>query len=120
MPRSAERPTGRALVAAALLAAALSGCSDLYLDRRETVALGADDFIAVNRVTHMVDPWPPGSANRNYLVNGDKMQSAVERYRTGKIIEPKGTTTSKGFDSQGGSQSGGAAGATPVAGSSSK
>lgn len=119
MPRSAERSAGRTAMAAALLAGALSGCSDLYLDRRETIALGADDFMATNRVTHMVDPWPPASADRNYLVNGDKMQSAVERYRTGKIIEPKGTGTSKGFDSQGSNQSGGAA-ATPVAGSSSK
>jgi hypothetical protein len=81
------------LAAAVLLAAALAGCSDLYLDRRETVALGGDDFLAVNSATHMVDPWPPGSANRNIAFNGDKMQSAAERYRTGKIIQPQGLGT---------------------------
>ena len=39
------------------LGALLGGCSDIYYDRRETVALGADDHIAANRVVQMVDPW---------------------------------------------------------------
>jgi len=91
MPRSADR--SRILVTAVLMAATLAGCSDLYLDRRETIALGADDAVAINRVTHMVDPWPPGSANRNIAYNGDKMQSAAARYRTGKIIQPAGLGT---------------------------
>jgi hypothetical protein len=86
----------------------LAGCSDLYLDRRETVSLGADDAIAINRVTHMVDPWPPAAANRNLAFNGDKMQSAAERYRTGKIIQPKGLGTTSSWGRQD-TESGGAA-----------
>ena len=106
---SADTTPGRAgaLAAAALIAITLAGCSDLYYDRRETIALGADDAVAINRITHMVDPWPPQAANRNIAFNGDKMQSAAERYRTGKIIQPKGlgTTATWGRES---TESGGA------------
>jgi len=36
----------------------------------------------------MVDPWPPDSGNKNIAFNGQKMQAAQERYRTGKVIQP--------------------------------
>jgi hypothetical protein len=77
-------------------AAALGGCSstDLYLDRRETISLASGDAMASNRVTQMVDPWSPPSANRNIAFNGEKMQTASERYRTGRIIPPVNATTS--------------------------
>lgn len=108
MPRSADkRRTRGAGVTAVLIAATLAGCSDLYLDRRETIALGADDAVAINRVTHMVDPWPPAAANRNIAYNGDKMQSAAARYRTGKIIQPKGLGTTSTWK-QDASETGGA------------
>jgi hypothetical protein len=84
-------------VAAALAAgASLSGCSDIYFDRRETIALGADDAVASNRVTHMVDPWPAHSGNRNIAFNGERMQSAVQRYRENKVTVPVSATTSSG------------------------
>jgi cytochrome c oxidase assembly factor CtaG len=76
------------------LALALAGCSDIYTDRRETIALHAGDAMAANRVTHMIDPWPAHSANRNIAFNGEKMQTAHERYRTGRIIPPVNATTS--------------------------
>lgn len=72
----------------------LAGCSDIYFDRRETVVPAAGDAIAANRVTHMVDPWPPASADRNIAFNGEKMQAAVERYRYGRVIPPVNATTS--------------------------
>jgi hypothetical protein len=77
-----------------VLGAALAGCSDIYYDRRETVALHAGDAVATNRVTHMIDPWSRASANRYIAFNGEKMQTAVERYRTGKVIAPVNATTS--------------------------
>jgi hypothetical protein len=86
--------------AAAPVAVALSfaltliGCSDIYFDRRETVALHAGDAMATNRVTHMIDPWSRASANREIAFNGEKMQTAVERYRTGRVIPPVNATTS--------------------------
>jgi hypothetical protein len=107
----------RPLAVAAVLAATLAGCSsaDLYLDRRETMHLSAGDAIAANKVTHMVDPWPPASANKNIVFNGDKMQSAAERYRTGRIIQPKSPTTSDkgGAGGGGGGQQNGSGSGTP-------
>ncbi len=38
----------------------------------------------------MVDPWPPASADKNIRFNGERMQQAVARYRTNKVIEPEG------------------------------
>src|SRR5215203_4840808 len=82
-------------VAATLIAGSvLSGCSDIYYDRRETIALGADDAVASNRVIHMVDPWPPYSANCNIAFNGERMECAVERYRRNAVIQPRQVTTS--------------------------
>jgi hypothetical protein len=71
-----------------ILGAVLAGCSDIYYDRRETIALGADDHIATDEVVQMIDPWPRHSGNRNIAFNGEKMQSAVERYRTNRVIPP--------------------------------
>lgn len=81
-------------VLAAAVTLILGGCSDLYFDRRETVALGADDHIAVNRAAQMVDPWPYHVANKNIAFNGDRMQTAAERYRRHEIIRPVSPITS--------------------------
>jgi len=72
----------------------LAGCSnaDMYLDRRDSIALGAGDAIAGNAVEQMVDPWPPSSGDKTVAFNGQKMQTAVERYRTGKVIPPADPT----------------------------
>ena len=87
-------PVIAAAAAAIGLTLWLAGCSDLYWDRRETVSLGGGDAIAANTATQMVDPWPPGSGDKNIAFNGQKMQSAVERYRTNTVIPPIGATTS--------------------------
>jgi hypothetical protein len=86
----------RAIEAAAalLVAVALAGCSDLYTDRRLSIAYSAGDAVATNRLTQMVDPWPRASAQRNIAFNGEKMQRAVQRYRTDTVIAPVNATTS--------------------------
>jgi hypothetical protein len=76
------------------LALLLGACSDIYTERRETIGLSAGDAQATNAVAMMVDPWPVHSANRNIAFNGEKMQSAVERYRTNRVIQPVNATTS--------------------------
>ena len=86
----------RSLALAAVLVM-LAGCSE-YLDHRDTVALSGGNAVASNKVTHMVDPWPRDSANRDIAFNGAKMESAVERYRTGKVIQPRGTGTSATYE----------------------
>jgi hypothetical protein len=72
----------------------LAGCSDIYLDRRETVALGAADHLGVNRVAQMIDPWPRDVGRREIAFDGQKMQGAAERYRTGRVTPPVNVTTS--------------------------
>jgi len=66
----------------------------MYLDRRETVSFGAGDAPAHNAVVHMVDPWPRAASNRDLTYDGDRMQAAAERYRTGKTTPLGGTSTS--------------------------
>ena len=82
----------RAFALGALIAV-LGGCSE-YLDRRDTIARSGGNAVATNIVTHMVDPWPLESANRNIAFNGPKMQSAIERCRTNRVITPHGIGTS--------------------------
>jgi len=80
--------SGGCTLAVIIAAIALAGCSDLYIDRRDSVALSAGDAVAANQVAQMYDPWPAGSGNVNYAANGQRMQSAVERYRTNLVTPP--------------------------------
>jgi hypothetical protein len=85
MCQSKTKPTSRliaATVAGAALGAMLGGCSDLYTDRRDEIGLSVGDAIAANQAMQTNDPWPAQSGNTNVAFNGQKMQSAVERYRT--------------------------------------
>jgi hypothetical protein len=102
--------TVRALAIAAAIAA-LSGCSE-YVDRRDTISIRGGDAVNTNVVTQMVDPWPRESAERNIAFNGDKMESAVARYRTNKVIQPQGIGTSTSY--QGGNQANNATPAAPA------
>jgi hypothetical protein len=90
----------RAIAAVVVIASAVAGCSEMYFDRRQTIALGAGDAIATNKVTQMVDPWPAASANNNIAFNGQLMQSAQDRYNRGKVITPVlPTSASKDYQS---------------------
>ena len=90
----------RMLSAVVALGAVLGGCSDIYYDRRETVSLGADDAIASNMVTQMVDPWPRYVGNKNIAFNGQRMQVAVECYRYNKVIPPVSAITTSVAEQQ--------------------
>jgi hypothetical protein len=59
----------------------LAGCSE-YLDRKDTVFFGAGNAVETNIVTEVRDPWPLHAAQKNIAFSGDRMQRAVERYRT--------------------------------------
>ena len=74
--------------------ATLGGCADIYYDRRDTVALGADDHIASNMVAQMVDPWPRYVGNKNIAFDGQRMQVAVECYRENNVTPPASRATS--------------------------
>ena len=88
MCRPRTERAARALATIAALGALLGGCSDFYYDHRESIALGAGDAVAANAITQMVDPWPASSGNVHIAANGQKMQSAIERYRTNKVTPP--------------------------------
>lgn len=94
MSRYSKSLLSKILLPLLLLSATLAGCSDIYYDRRETISLTADDARESNRVAQVIDPWPPHSANKNVAFDGNKMQTAVERYRTNKVIQPVNATTS--------------------------
>jgi hypothetical protein len=87
----------RVVAGAVLLASALAGCSDIYYDRRETVTFAAGDSVATAQAVQVIDPWPAAAYNRNIAYNGPRVAGAIERYRTGRIIEPKGTGTSTSY-----------------------
>ncbi len=88
MSRNSFRGAMLALATAPLL----SGC--VYLDHRDTVTFAAGDAVATNKITHMIDPWPPYAGNRNIAFDGERMAAAAERYRTDKVKPPHGINTS--------------------------
>lgn len=90
----------KTIAAAALLGITLSGCSDIYTDRRDMVSLASGEAMAANRVTHIIDPWPPASAKKNFAYNGEKAAAASERYRTGRVIQPTHASTSSAVAAQ--------------------
>jgi len=89
MSRS-NAPAILALAATTLLGA----CTDMYLDRRDTVSFGAGDAVAAKKVTHMVDPWPLRAGDRSIMHDGERMATAAERYRTDKVKPLMGASTS--------------------------
>lgn len=78
------------------IAAMLGGCTE-YFDRREGIALNAGDAVATNNVTMMVDPWPRVSADKNIAFNGERMENAIQRYRTNTTFPPSGIGTSAAY-----------------------
>ncbi len=92
------------IVAAMTLGAVLAGCSDLYFARRDTIALGAGDAVAANEAEEIGEPWPAYSGNVEIPGNGQKMQAAIERYRTNKVITPEDPMTAQGSYLQSSSQ----------------
>jgi hypothetical protein len=93
--RRSNRLSISTVLPAILLGAALGGCSDLYLDRREGITFYGGDATASNMAVHTIDPWPPAAANRRIKSNGELMQKAAERYRTNKTtpLRPIGTSS---------------------------
>ena len=89
-----SRNNVRGAIFALAAATALAGCTDMYLDRRDTVSFGAGDAVAANKVVHMVDPWPVYAGNRNIAFDGERMAAAAERYRTDKVKQPSAISTS--------------------------
>jgi hypothetical protein len=103
------------VAAAGILGLGLASCSE-YLDRRDGLSVQSGNAVETNKVAQMVDPWPRSSRSRNIAFNGAVIGSAVERYRTGRVIPPNDTSTSGVFQgTQQGGSSGSAANSQPTA-----
>lgn len=87
----------RAVALGAAVALPLAGCADGYFGRRDTITLDGGNALATNQVTHMVDPWPRASAEKDIAFNGERMQSAIERYRTNRVYPPNGEGTGTSY-----------------------
>ena len=87
-------PNNFAAILAIAATTLLGACTDMYLDRRDTVSFAAGDAVAANKVTHMIDPWPARAGDRNIAFDGERMAAAAERYRTDKVKAPSGINTS--------------------------
>lgn len=86
------RPFSKALLVCAA-AGLLAGCSE-YTDRRDLISIHGGNAVQTNKVTQMIDPWPRASADRSIAYNGEVMESAYTRYRTGRVTPPNGAGTS--------------------------
>jgi hypothetical protein len=83
---------------ALLLAVMVSACSDPdTFARRDTIVPSGGNAVASDEISQMVDPWPRAAADQNIAFNGQKMQSAVERYRENKVIAPVGSDTTNNY-----------------------
>ncbi len=100
MHRSTKFPRHRALIVSLGFGFMLAGCSDLYLDRRDAILFGAGDAVASSNAVQAVDPWPKESADRNAPANGQRIEAAIKRYRTGRVYPPIGTGTTSSAASQ--------------------
>ena len=94
MRRSADGIAVRTVIVCVVLATMLAACSDIYYDRRESLTFQGGDAPAANAVAQTIDPWPPAAAHRNISYNGERMQRAMERYRTNKTTPLMTTSTS--------------------------
>ena len=73
----------------AAFAPVLGGCYGLYgndeleryVQRKDSVTLGAGDAKEVNAATHMDHPWPRGVGDRRIVMEGARAVPVIERYR---------------------------------------
>lgn len=84
----------RSIVLGVVLGMSLCACSDMYYDRRESITFQAGDAVRANVIAQTIDPWSRASADRHIDYNGERMQRAIERYRTNKTTPLMTTSTS--------------------------
>ncbi|NOT71480.1 MAG: hypothetical protein HOP09_09430 [Hyphomicrobium sp.] len=70
------------------VAAGTAGCNE-YLDRRDTITLGAGDATETNKAVQTITRWPAASSQDRWTSDGERARTAIARYRAGKVIAPK-------------------------------
>jgi hypothetical protein len=56
------------------------GESEQYIQRSDTITLGAGNAKDVNAATHVIDPWPRYVGRRRIPANGERMVGSMQRY----------------------------------------
>jgi hypothetical protein len=51
-----------------------------YIQRSDTITLGAGNAKDINAATHIIDPWPRDVGRRRIHFNGERMVGAMQRY----------------------------------------
>jgi hypothetical protein len=67
------------LIVVAGIGFALSGCSNQYFERKDTVTFSAGDAVAWNSAQQIPDPTPPRSNDTRIVADGDRAARAVQR-----------------------------------------
>jgi hypothetical protein len=103
----------------------LSACTQYwnqYVERKDSVTLGAGDAVATNATLQSPTPWPRYSNDTTIAMDGDRIARAVARYREGEK-QPLATTpdtplygSSFGSANAASQEAGAAAGAPPAQG----
>ena len=86
----------------------------MYIQRSDTITLGAGNARDVNAATHMIDPWPYYVGNRRIPGNGERMSGAVERYRDVSKLRDAPRPIAPIINGQIGFNGGGGASTTPA------
>ena len=74
--------------------AALAAC-DPYLEHYESFGPGYGDATNQNFALQIANPDRPMPDESQMIMDGNRMNTAVTNYRTGKVIEPEEVTTTE-------------------------
>ncbi len=96
MPLSSNKTAIRFAAVMVLCLPALACTQPNYLnhgDRTDTVTFQAGDAVAHNKVVQTHNPWP-GYARRTHIhTNGEKIDLAIDRYKSDQVKEPESEST---------------------------
>lgn len=70
-------------VLAAVACLTLAACDNRYIERKDTLTLGAGDAVAANAAVMTHNPWPKRSQDDRIPMDGVKAEAALVRYRAG-------------------------------------
>ena len=96
MPLSSNKTAIRFAAAAVLCLPAMACTQPNYLntgDRIDSVTFQAGDAVAHNKVVQTQNPWP-GYARRTHIhTNGEKIDLAIDRYKSDQVKAPESEAT---------------------------
>jgi hypothetical protein len=78
------------VAAVALPMLLLAGCSNLYVERKDSVTFGVGDAVARNSVQQVADPMPARAQNTRIATSAEIGARAVRQYLGGAAQPPGG------------------------------